>query len=266
MSTATVEITLSEAIHEYTRQNYTYAWWNFEHTAEQNGWKSIGMIVDAMGSPVSSSTSSRDYQYVTHTYALHASNAETIEKILGEDSAGLEWAHGPGDCYVYNADHVATVEAVEGIEGRLANYGILNEDRMSELEYEENHSDEFECGSEDPDCGCEANSHSCREEWWGAIDSGRDDVEAATYWCRYCRDWVTVTDVDRMDIDRRINGRREWWQFTRADFSSEAASKHADSQARYRREIRVWKEVGQLDLFSGEPAPTTDDLIKLMGL
>ncbi|MGW2539285.1 hypothetical protein ACWC5I_00035 [Kitasatospora sp. NPDC001574] len=59
---------------------------------------------------------------------------------------------------------------------------------------------------------------------------------------------------------------REWWEYNRAEFSQEDAHKHANSQARYRREIRVWKEVGQLDLFSGEPAPTTDDLIKLMGL
>ncbi|MFB8199359.1 hypothetical protein [Kitasatospora purpeofusca] len=59
---------------------------------------------------------------------------------------------------------------------------------------------------------------------------------------------------------------REWWGYSRAEFSQEDAHKYANSQARYRREILAWEEAGQLDLLSDEPAPTTDDLIKLMGL
>ncbi|MFJ4093414.1 hypothetical protein ACIPYS_17690 [Kitasatospora sp. NPDC089913] len=66
-----------------------------------------------------------------------------------------------------------------------------------------------------------------------------------------------------MSTDTRV---REWWEFSRAEFSPEDAHKHANSQARYRREIHAWEAMGQLDLFSDEPAPTTDDLITLMGL
>ncbi|MFJ9771849.1 hypothetical protein ACIRVF_11445 [Kitasatospora sp. NPDC101157] len=265
MTTAAPEIILSEAIHEYTRQNYAYGPWNFEHTAEQNGWTSIGMICDPMGSPVSSSTNSRDYQYVTHTYALHASNAEEIERILGEVADGQEWAHGPGDCYVYNADHPGMVKAVAEIEGALGD-GPLNSDRMSELEWEENHPSEHECYSTDPDCGCEKNTHACREELWSAVSGGEIGLTAETYWCRYCNGWIDLTDADRTEMNRRLYGPRKWWQYTRADFSPRAAKQYAAAQKRHREEIQAWKELGQLDLFSGDPAPTVDDLISMMGL
>ncbi|MET8702767.1 hypothetical protein ABZW10_28490 [Kitasatospora sp. NPDC004723] len=59
---------------------------------------------------------------------------------------------------------------------------------------------------------------------------------------------------------------REWWEYSRAEFSQEDAHKHANAQARYRREICKWQERGQLDLFSGEPTQSVDELITLMGL
>ncbi|MDH6705437.1 hypothetical protein P3T27_002147 [Kitasatospora sp. MAA19] len=265
MTTEVVEIALSGAIQEYTRQNYTYGPGNFEHTAEENGWTSIGMICDLMGSPVSCKADSRHYQYVTSTWALHASNAEEIERILDEVADGLEWAHGPGDSYVFNADRPEMVQAVADIEAALGD-GALNETRKYELEYEENHPSEHECYSEDPDCRCEANTHSCREQLWGGVEGGEIGLTADCYWCQYCNGWVDMTDADRMEMHRRLYGRREWWQYTRADFSPEAASRHAAAVARYRRGIRAWRVAGQLDLFSSELPPTTDELIALMGL
>ncbi|MFF4815246.1 hypothetical protein ACFY2K_11720 [Kitasatospora sp. NPDC001309] len=54
---------------------------------------------------------------------------------------------------------------------------------------------------------------------------------------------------------------REWWEFTRDDFSPGAEKRHAKVQERHRKAAEEWAEVGQLSFF-----PATDELIVLRGL
>lgn len=204
------EITLSEAIQSYTRQNYTYGDWHFYEEAEKNGWKSIGMMVDPLGSPVSSETHSRNYYGPVWEYARAIANAERIVELLDavDEKVGEPgYSYGPGSSFVYDTDNALMVEAVESIENALSD-GCLNDDRAYEIEYEENHPSESECYSDDPDCGCYANSHEHADVLADAFESAEVLILDGEWFCPYCNDWeeITPADWDRIAaITRRLD-------------------------------------------------------------
>ncbi|MGW3232504.1 hypothetical protein [Kitasatospora sp. NPDC001095] len=206
--------------------------------------------------------------------ALEESNwvviTEDLEKRFPESVEVHSFAHFARGYYerlYVRTDDALAIRAVQEWTGRLEAYAVADEERYSALEWERNHSDEFKCGSEDPDCSCEANTHVCREQLWGTVEqAGAIDLLAESYWCRYCNEHIDMTDADRTEMLRRLYGRRKWSDYSRADFDPQAAAKYAHAQERYRREVRAWQQRGQLDLFSDEPAPTVDELIELMGL
>ncbi|MFJ7907467.1 hypothetical protein [Kitasatospora sp. NPDC096204] len=206
--------------------------------------------------------------------ALEESNWAVISEDLDKRFPESVEVHSFGHfaCGYYERLYVRTddalaIRAIQDWVERLENHPVASDDHYSEVEWERNHPSEHECYSEDPDCGCEKNTHSCREQLWGAVErAGAIDLTAESYWCRYCNGHIDMTDADRAEMLRRLYGRRKWSDYSRADFDPQAAAKHANAQERYRREVRAWQERGQLDLFSDDPAPTVDDLIELTGL
>jgi hypothetical protein len=179
-------VKFTEAVEDYTRQNYSYSLGHFETTAEDNDWAHIGLIMDNL-SPAESSTDQRYYGYDTARWAQGTSNAEAIEEALNAADGGHGWAYGPGETYVYDADNAAVVAVVEELEGALASYGWLNEERASELEDEENHPDDFTCHA-GRDCGCYVSSHECSDVFRDGVESG-DITSKMTEWhCPYCQE------------------------------------------------------------------------------
>ncbi|MFM9464170.1 hypothetical protein ACKI1K_15135 [Streptomyces scabiei] len=195
MSLAVAEITFTESLRDYARQNYSYTLWDFEDTAEKNEWTSIGLIMDNL-SPAESSTDLRYYVYDVARWAQGTSNAEAIEEALNAADDGHGWAYGPGETYVYDAGNAAIVAVVEELEGALASYGYLNEERASELEDEENHPDEFTCHG-GPDCGCYASTHEHGDLFRDGVESGEITADADEWHCPYCKEDQTITAVDR---------------------------------------------------------------------
>lgn len=182
-----VDIELSEDIRNYTRRNYSYSWWDFEAAAERNGWTSIGMITEHNNDgPVSSETSSRSYYGDSATFALCASNAEfIIDGLTSLDPDAEHWDYGPGSSFVFDAECERITEFVEEVEGSLANYGYLNEDRASEIEWEENHPSERECYA-DYDCSCDYSTHECGEELYALAYAGELDEKSEEFECPVC--------------------------------------------------------------------------------
>ncbi|MCZ4119059.1 hypothetical protein [Streptomyces sp. H39-S7] len=204
------EITLSEAIRSYTSQNYSYGDWHFFEEAGKHGWSSIGMIVDLLGSPVSSETHSRSYYGPVWEYARSVANAERIVELLDavDEKVGEPgYAYGPGSSFIYDANNVLMVEAVESIEGALSD-GCLNEDRADEIEYEENHPSETECYSDNPDCGCRASNHEHAEELASAFEFEPVQIMDGEWFCDFCSEWIEIAPADweRMAaITRRLD-------------------------------------------------------------
>jgi hypothetical protein len=180
------DIRCTDDVHDYARQSYTHNLWAFEDTAEENGWKSIGLIMDNL-SPAASSTDQRYYGYDTSRWAQGASNAEAIEDALNAADDGMGWAYGPGETYVFDADNEAVAAVVRDIEGALASYGWLNEERANELEEEENHPDDYTCNA-GRDCGCYVSSHECSDVFRDGVESGDITPDMTEWHCPYCQD------------------------------------------------------------------------------
>ncbi|MET8164656.1 hypothetical protein ABZT34_10410 [Streptomyces sp. NPDC005329] len=176
----------TDAVEDYASQSYAYSLGHFETAAEDNDWAHIGLIMDNLH-PAASSTDQRYYGYDTARWAQGTSNAEAIEEALNAADDGMGWAYGPGETYVYDADNAAVVAVVEELEGALASYGWLNEERASELEDEENHPDDFTCHA-GRDCGCYVSSHECSDVFRDGVESG-DITSKMTEWhCPYCQE------------------------------------------------------------------------------
>ncbi|MFJ8041239.1 hypothetical protein ACIRBX_12105 [Kitasatospora sp. NPDC096147] len=244
----TAKVVLSDQIREYASQNYTYGWWDFEAVAEENGWPSIDMICDPLGSPVGSSTNPRDYQYDSCAYARGASDAEVIERVLEAVADGEEWAFGPGNFYVFNSAHEGITEAARELESALSGGG-LDDERHSQLEWEENHPSENECYASDPDCGCPKALHGCRDQLLAAVESGEADLAADDYWCDFCQCSIDMTEGERAYVRGILYPPKAWWQYSREEFSFQGAAAHKAKQRCIREAEEVWKALGQVPLF-----------------
>ncbi|MFD8089002.1 hypothetical protein [Streptomyces malaysiensis] len=197
---------LTDELSEYCRGQYHYSAWEFEEMAADNGWSSIGMIMEPDGQPVSSSTEYR-YYGTTHRYAQGASNAEAIERALAEvdeRTGAANYAYGPGGySFVYNASNADVVAVVWGIESALSDYGYLDEERASEIEDEENHPDEFTCYA-DNDCSCEVATHEHADMFQLGVESGAITPDMDEWSCPYCKDEQPIEAADREVMARIV--------------------------------------------------------------
>ncbi|MFD8789285.1 hypothetical protein [Streptomyces vinaceus] len=220
-------IEFHENVTKWASRNYSYSRWEFEEAAESNGWKAIGMITEPYDDgPVSSETSSRHYYGETWAFAKYASNAEhIISELERVDPEAAHWDYGPGRSFIYDMHCERVVEVVEEVEGCLASYGYLNEDRASEIEYEENHPSERECYA-DESCSCDVATHECRDEVYyralsGDIDETTEDIE-----CSFCDHFIDLSDyadtVKRAVADKFHDELRSAGQMTIMDFFKEA--------------------------------------------
>jgi hypothetical protein len=201
------DVTVSEEIESFCRQSCHYSVYSFIEAAEQRKWSAVGFMTDVLGSPISSSADERYYGYNVFEWAIHASNAEQIEKALDEiDPEG--WGYGPAESFIFDASNAAIVAEAERLQICLSDYPVLNDERCSELEWEAHHPSEYECHSSDPDCGCDVKSHSCSDVFVMGVECGEIAIGDDDWYCLYCQESYNI-GADEREVMRSIVVRME---------------------------------------------------------
>ncbi|MFF4927415.1 hypothetical protein ACFY2H_00620 [Streptomyces griseofuscus] len=198
-----MSVEISDELRELCRHSPWYAEYQFRGEAEQADWDSIAAIRDHAGHFVSSRTHGYNYYDSTEAYARGVSNAEAvIEALEEEDPNQLHWGYGPAETFVYNAKHEPIRRVVADIEGRLAAWPYLNEDRASEIEWDENHPNDHECHAEEG-CSCAVSSHECGEQVEGLAYEGAIDLESEEFECPVC---LADLPIEKRELEKVRNG------------------------------------------------------------
>lgn len=197
-------VEMSDKISELCRHSPWYAEYQFRDEAEELDWESIAVIEDHAGGIVSNRTHDYNYYGSTESYARGVSNAEAIIEILEEVDPNEEhWSYGPADSFIYNPTNREVQRTVADIEGRLAAWPFLNEDRANEIEWEENHPNDYECHAEEG-CGCEVSSHECSEQVEGLAYDGAIDLDSEEYECPVCLEDLPIEKEDLEKVRRGV--------------------------------------------------------------
>ncbi|MEU3690524.1 hypothetical protein [Streptomyces narbonensis] len=192
-----MDIEVAKELGSLCRHSPWYAEYQFRDIADDLGWAEIAAIEDHAGGLVSNRTHGWNYYGSTESYARGVSNAEAIiEALEDEDPNEDHWTYGPADTFVYNPKHEPIRRTVADIEGRLAAWPYLNEDRASEIEWEENHPNDHECHA-DEGCSCEVSSHECLDQVQGLAYEGALDLDDDEYECPVCLEDLPIEAKER---------------------------------------------------------------------
>ncbi|MEV0443871.1 hypothetical protein AB0I84_02020 [Streptomyces spectabilis] len=198
-----MSVEISDELTSLCRHSLWYAEYQFRDEAEGAEWESIAAITDHAGHLVSNRTHGFKYYGSVEAYARGVSNAEAvIEALEEEDPNQLHWSYGPAETFIYNPKHEPIRRVVADIEGQLAAWPYLNEDRANEIEWDENHPNEHECHAEEG-CSCEVSSHECGEQVKGLAYEGAIDLESEEYECPVC---LEDLPIEKAELEKVRNG------------------------------------------------------------
>ncbi|MEU5299736.1 hypothetical protein ACH4YO_08020 [Streptomyces noursei] len=196
-------VEISDELRSLCRHSPWYAEYQFRGEAEEAQWESVAAITDQGGHLVSNRTHGFDYYGSVEAYARGVSNAEAvIEALEEEDEHQLHWGYGPAETFIYNPKHEPIRRVVADIEGALHAYPYLNEERASEIEWEEHHPNDHECHAEEG-CSCEVTSHECLDQVEGLAYGGAVGLESKEFECPVC---LTGLPIETKELERVRRG------------------------------------------------------------
>jgi hypothetical protein len=183
-------------LHQH-RDEINRNWWSARFSSEDDMWLPI---------PISHNNRWDD-DLADSNYVVAE---RTLNKVspFGTDYRCDGWPGGVIHTLLVRADDAAALKAAEEIVNSLREYPILDEEDLSEREWESNHPSESECYADD--CGCDVSRHRKMDARDHAVELSQAATlpeydEDGDYTCNVCGEWFTFSDAEKFLISYRIN-------------------------------------------------------------